>query len=269
MARELRPLVRELGLKKSSGDLRGRRRGGDLWTGRPGQQGSQSVPAAVATVGVGPRRAGDATAALVDRLAPSWVVVTGIAGAIDARLQIGDVVEPDVVVDARSGKRYLPHGARSLRDRGESGRESGAPGDLTAPPPTAPALVTVEGLGGADSLPAELAAGAGVVDMETAAIAEVCETRGIPWNVIRAVSDRPGTLTTAITGLVDPHGRVRAGALVRLVITEPRQAIALARLGTDTRRAIAASTRTTRRRVDELRIRLAARDHAAPPESAP
>ncbi len=27
--------------------------------------------------------------------------------------------------------------------------------------------------------------------METAAIAEICERRGIPWSVFRAISDRP------------------------------------------------------------------------------
>ena len=29
------------------------------------------------------------------------------------------------------------------------------------------------------------------LDMETAAIAHVCDRRGIPWSVFRAISDRP------------------------------------------------------------------------------
>ena len=41
-----------------------------------------------------------------------------------------------------------------------------------------------------DDLAALRAQGVVSLDMETAAIAEVCEARGIPWSVFRAISDR-------------------------------------------------------------------------------
>ncbi len=68
--------------------------------------------------------------------------------------------------------------------------------------------------------------------METAAIAAVCERRGCPWSVFRAVSDRAddGSTDVAILGLADSNGNPNLAAVARFVLTRPRRIPQLVRL---------------------------------------
>jgi hypothetical protein len=70
------------------------------------------------------------------------------------------------------------------------------------------------------------------VDMETAAIARVCERRGCPWSVFRAISDRAGdeSLDPAAFRLAGRDGRPRPLALLRFVLADPRRIAGLMRL---------------------------------------
>jgi adenosylhomocysteine nucleosidase len=209
MPRELRPLVRRLRLR--AGTVRGL----PAWFG-------QGV--AAAAVGVGPTRAGDGSAAVLDELAPRRAFVTGVAGAVDPTLKVGDVVRPARVVDVRSARSFSPH---------SSGPRSGV-------------LGTVERvfLDGGDTHTADpaLPDGTTAVDMETAAIAAVAEARGVPWDVVRAISDVAGTLTPKIAAILRPDGRADLPAAARLVLRDPRVVRRLARLGVDTTRAVQAAT---------------------------
>ena len=77
------------------------------------------------------------------------------------------------------------------------------------------------------------------VDMETAAIAAICESRACPWSVLRAISDRAGDDSTdpAMLGLAGPDGEPNVPALVRFVLTNSRRLPYLVRLGHDLRLA--------------------------------
>ena len=72
------------------------------------------------------------------------------------------------------------------------------------------------------------------VDMETASIAAVCESRRCPWSVFRAISDRAddGSTDADVFGLAGPGGEADLFAVLRFVFTKPGripQLISLAR----------------------------------------
>jgi nucleoside phosphorylase len=211
MPRELRPLARKLRLRPASiGGLRGWRRH-DL--------------VAVA-VGVGPARAGAGAARALGAVLAQRVVVTGVAGGLDASLKVGDLIRPATVVDVGSGSVHTP-----------GAREPGA-GVLAT---VDRVFVAMGGSGDATSAP-QLPEGATAVDMETAAIAAVCEANGVPWDVVRAVSDVAGTLTPEVAALLRPDGRANVVAAARVVLRDPRVLGSIVRLGLDTARATRAAS---------------------------
>ena len=61
------------------------------------------------------------------------------------------------------------------------------------------------------------------LDMETAAIAQVCERRGIPWSVFRAISDRAtdGSLDEEVFHLSNQDGTPNAPAIARYLLQHP------------------------------------------------
>lgn len=73
------------------------------------------------------------------------------------------------------------------------------------------------------------------LDMETAAVASVCEERGLPWSVFRAVSDRPedGLLDHGVFELLETDGSINLGRALRYLAAHPWRAKPLARLAGD------------------------------------
>jgi adenosylhomocysteine nucleosidase len=207
MPRELRPLVRALSLRRTE------------VAGRPAWRGRDLV---AASIGVGPAAARRAASQVIDVSGASGVLVIGVAGACDPTLRVADVVNPSRVVDASDGSTYRPHAFLPAGGPGSSARDG--------------TLVTVAALG------APVPPGATAVDMETAAVAAECAALGVPWDVRRAISDVPGSLPPSVGSLLRPDGKASLGAVVRLLVREPAQVVALARLGRDTGRAISAVT---------------------------
>jgi adenosylhomocysteine nucleosidase len=209
MPAELRPLVRRLGLR------RGGAGGRDLHGGR--FAGSEVV---ALRTGIGTRAAAGAAEQALDGAEPDLVVVVGIAGGIGASVGIGDVVVPERVIDRASGAEYRPAPLGALGARG--------------------ALLTSDAL---LAEPEEVARferrGVIAVDMETAAVAAVCEARGCPWSVVRAISDRAddGSVDAALLGLVRPDGTPDLRALVRFLLRRPARVRDLVRLARGMRRA--------------------------------
>jgi hypothetical protein len=77
------------------------------------------------------------------------------------------------------------------------------------------------------------------IDMETSAIAAVCERRGCPWSVLRAISDRAGdpSIDSAVFGLAGPDGGPNLPALALFLLTRPWRIAQLARLARSMRLA--------------------------------
>jgi hypothetical protein len=73
------------------------------------------------------------------------------------------------------------------------------------------------------------------VDMESAAVAEVCEARGVPWSVYRCIGDRhfDGVLDERIVAMAFPDGSGNLAEIERLLAAEPELAAKLERLSHD------------------------------------
>jgi hypothetical protein len=73
------------------------------------------------------------------------------------------------------------------------------------------------------------------LDMETAAIARACEDRGVPWAVVRAISDRAtdGSVDDEVFHLARQDGRPDPAAVARYLVRHPGRIPGLVRRGRD------------------------------------
>jgi adenosylhomocysteine nucleosidase len=236
MPSELRPLVKRLSLRRWTGGAPGGPGGaheGKVYEGSIG-----GAPVIATTTGMGTAAAAEAARRILDGHEVDHVVVVGIAGGIDDRLKIGDVVVPRVVVDAATGAELMPH--RLGRAAGEGGLHTSD--EFIVDPERVEAL---------------RAAGIVALDMETAAIGVVCDERGCPWSVFRAISDRAsdGLADEEVFHLARPDGSPNLPAVARLVARQPSRIPGLLRLGRDartaTRSAAAAAIEACRDHVEQ------------------
>jgi adenosylhomocysteine nucleosidase len=203
MRSELRPLVRPLSLKQS--------RSGDrslLW----GTLGRAEIVAT--TTGIGTRAAARTAEKILGSIPIQHLVVVGIAGGIGPSVDIGDLIVPELVIDLATGAEYRPGVLGDAEARG--------------------ILVTSNEVLINQAAAARLERqGVIAVDMETAAIAAICESRSCPWSMFRAISDRvgEGSIDPAMLGLAGPDGEPNLPALIRFVLMTPKRVPNLARLG--------------------------------------
>lgn len=212
----LAPMRAELApLRRALGGRRVRLGGVALHVGTIG-----SASAAATQIGVGTPAAARATERLLDVVDADHVVVVGIAGGVHAETAIGTLVMPDRVVDGASGTEYLPHRF----------------GDV---PPQGTLWTTDTLLRDPEVLRRLAARGVLALDMETAAVAAVCERRGCRWSVVRAISDRStdAALDDSVLALARPDGGPDLSAVARYLLAKPTRIRHLARLGRDMRRA--------------------------------
>jgi nucleoside phosphorylase len=144
------------------------------------------------------------------------VMIAGICGGLDPDLEVGTMINPEVVVDHTSGASYVH---RPLVDAPPLGK-----------------LVTTEGV----SFDVDLSLrffdeGFVGVDMETSAVAEVCEARGCAWSVYRCISDRhfDGLLDERIIAMTNPDGSGNGDEIRKLIEADPELGAKLAQLGHD------------------------------------
>jgi adenosylhomocysteine nucleosidase len=183
------------------------------------QAGRQQVRASL--MGVGMARAAAATEAMLAAGDVERIVVVGIAGRVDSTLAIGDVVIPEEVVDGITGAEYptSPMGEVAARGR----------------------LVTFDDLQTDPAVLADLQQqGFAAVDMETAAVAAVCDRLGVPCTVFRAISD-DGFVDAAVAAMARPDGSPDVGAAVRYLVRRPWRSPQLVALGRDAQRAARAA----------------------------
>jgi len=217
MKPELRPLVRMLGLSRVDGRGSDRNGAASAYTGRFGDA---SVVATLTMIGTAAATA--ATTRLLDHHRIDHVVVVGIAGGVPPAVAVGDLVVPEVVVDGVTGAehRASPLDGLSLRGRVRTGD------DLA---------VDVDEL---------RAAGIDACDMETAAVAAVCASRGVPWTAFRAISDLVGgPVDDAVLALANPDGTGNLRAAARYLLPRPWKIPGLVRLARDTNTATQTAAR--------------------------
>ncbi len=219
MRSEWRPVVRAMAAVGRS-----RMGGMPVFIGRAGR-----AVLTVAMIGVGPSAARRATERLLGAASFDHVVVSGIAGGIGSAIAVGDLVTPSEVEDLTTGRRFTP---ATLGDHEPCGVVA----------TTAAELILDE-----ERLEALSDRGVVALDMETAAVAEVCQLRGRPWSVFRVVSDRPrdGLLDHGVFDLLESDGTIDAVRTLRYVVGRPWRIGPLARLARDSGAAARKAARVT------------------------
>jgi adenosylhomocysteine nucleosidase len=182
--------------------------------------------AVTAVIGVGPEPARRATEAVLAANTVDHVVVVGVAGGVDPTLRIGDVVMPALVVHRETGARHRHHPVDGRATAGTL---------LTCTEPILD-LAVIATLCEQDVV---------ALDMETAAVAEVCEAAGVGWSVFRAISDRPsdGLVDADVAALARTDGSPDLPAVARYVVRRRWAVPTLARLGRDLCTATMAAAR--------------------------
>jgi adenosylhomocysteine nucleosidase len=123
-------------------------------------------PIVLCHIGMGRNSAMDAGKQLIDQFHPTLVICSGFAGGLSDELQVGDVV-----FDAQKTLYPAP---RTAQIRSFAGKIAASDQALETP---------------LDKAALHRETGALAVDMESAAIAEVCVQAGIPMIGLRAISD--------------------------------------------------------------------------------
>ncbi len=188
---------------------------GTPWTGRVGE----SEVTAVHT-GMGPPLTRVALVRALDAGGADHVMNAGICGGLDPDVAVGTLINPEFLVLQSTGARYLhrpPGGA-----------------------PVAGTLSTAEAVTLDVELSARLfAEGCVAVDMESAAVAEVCEARGVPWSVYRCIGDRyfDGLIDPRIIAMTNQDGSGNRAEIARLLAAEPELVAKLEQLTKDTSNA--------------------------------
>ena len=162
--------------------------------------------------GDGARRAGLAAAAICDAARPAALLGLGIAGALSADLAAGDLLAARRI---RSGSGDAPVPDERLLAR------------AIALGATAGTLLNVERPAVAAGEKAALAlsldgAGPAAADMESAAWAHAAASRGIPYLVVRAISDRAEEgLPAYLARCLGEDGGIRRSSVAAHALLQP------------------------------------------------
>jgi adenosylhomocysteine nucleosidase len=206
MVSELKPVIRAFGLEPAPtpGDPK-------RFAGRVG-----AIDVVASMTGIGMVPAADATERVLAAEHPDFVIVVGIAGGVGDEVKVGDVFVPSVVVNGPTGSEHRPAELPGIVTRGR--------------------LVSSDDFHVEDDALVELeAAGVVALDMETGAIAAVCERDGTSWSVVRSISDmaKGHPIGEAAMTLAKPDGSPNMGAFLKYVSSNPGKLPALVKLGRD------------------------------------
>jgi len=156
------------------------------------------------------RRAAEAVIALYE---PKVVYSVGFAGALDPELHVGDLIQPQWVVNAGDGSRI--------------GREQGSGALVSFATVASPAQKAKL----RDSFSAQ------AVDMEAAAVARAAEARGIEFAAVKVVSDEVDFNFPALERFVDSSGQFSETRFALFVALRPWLWLRVAALARNSNRA--------------------------------
>jgi adenosylhomocysteine nucleosidase len=170
------------------------------------------------TSGMGMQRAAAATRELMNDFSPHLLISFGIAGAVDAELQVGDVVLAESVCQFDRGvvspliplSHWMDAAYKAISHIvSEQGHRVYTGTAVT----TNGSQATQVQLG--DLLHP-------ILEMETAGIAREAVEKGIPLLSLRAISDGPSAPLPFVLGeVMDEHANLRTGGLLRLILRHP------------------------------------------------
>ncbi len=139
------------------------------------------------------------------------IILAGFAGALDPKLQIGDVVVDGVLPQGHGASTFLVGPIHTASD-------------IAATPAQKSSLLRETG--------------AIAVDMEGAKVRRFADSLGVPFLNVRAISDTAmEMLDPAVLSFVDTFGGIRPRVLARGLVCRPNLIPALIRLGRNSRLA--------------------------------
>ena len=163
--------------------------------------------------GIGAAAARRAAEAVIALYAPAVIYSAGFAGALDAGLKVGDIVQPARVINAGDGSSIsIGQGAGVLVSFGA----------VASPDQKAKLRESF---------------GAQAVDMEAAAVARAAEVRSVQFAVVKAISDEFDFTFPSMERFVDSDGRFLEGRFALFAAVRPWLWPQVARLAGDSRRA--------------------------------
>ena len=173
--------------------------------------------------GIGPQAARRAAEAVIAIFEPKLIYSAGFAGALDARLKVGEVVRPARVISANDGTSANVEGGDGILVSFESVATREQKGKLR------------------DSF------GAHFVDMEASAVARAAQARGIAFSAVKAISDEVDFEFPSMEQFVDSEGHFRERRFARFAVVRPwlwPQVVSLARNSNRASRALCGWLRT-------------------------
>ncbi len=199
-----------------------------------GKVGNVDVIAVMTGIGMGP--ATKVTEQLLDSTEIDHVIVVGIAGGVVPNVKLGDLVVPEIVVDERTGKEYRPTPLDGAIGRGtiHSSDE----------------LLVDEA-----EITRRSECGIFALDMETGAVAAVCEARGVPWSTYRGISDLAGdsAIDPEIMKLAGPDGSGNLPAVARYLLQKPSRITGLLHLAKGMRAATTLAANAAKRACESVK----------------
>jgi adenosylhomocysteine nucleosidase len=180
----------------------------------------ESGDASLICGGIGAQAARRATEVMIQETRPRRVISVGFAGALDATMKVGDVLEPRVVVNAADGACT------------ETGSGQGT-------------LLTYSAVADRDQK-ARLAKsyGAVAVDMEAAAVAQGAQVHGVEFGALKVISDVSDFSMPPVEKFVAGDGQFRSARFAVHVTARPwlwGPTVVLARNGARASRALCAT----------------------------
>jgi len=156
------------------------------------------------------RRAAEAVIALYH---PALLQSVGFAGALNAKLRVGEIVSPSVVLDARDGSRVdIPGGAGTL-------------------------ITFISVASASQKRNLAQAYGALAVDVEAAAVAAAARAHGIPFTATKVVSDGLDFDMPETARFIDAQGRFRTARFASYTALRPWLWARVAALASNSRKA--------------------------------
>jgi adenosylhomocysteine nucleosidase len=224
MRLEIKPLVQAYNLQREEVN------GAALYRGKAG-----STEVVATTMSMGTAAAAAATERILDAANVDHLICIGVAGGLGPSVKVRDLIVPEVVIDGATRTEYRPAPLPGFTPRGKMWTSDDFETDPIVLQPLADEGVVA-------------------LDMETAAIAQVCERRGVPWSVARGLSDHvvDAPVEHAVMGLARPDGSANVGALVRYVLPKPWRLKYLAGLAKNSTAAANASVDAVRQALPAL-----------------
>jgi adenosylhomocysteine nucleosidase len=186
------------------------------------------------TSGMGPRRAAQAASTLIEAIHPGLLVSVGIAGAVNADLEIGDVVAARNTCVLDQG---LAGPFQTLARLSEAAWQASAQALLAGGARlVSGTAVTTRGSQFIQSQPDGMANP--VLEMETAGIAQAAAQQGIPLLCLRAISDGPRSpIPFDLEAMMDEDYNLRISKIIKTITGHPQMIPQLVRMGRNTAKA--------------------------------